>query len=85
MINNSQVNLHLFDSGLLKIPFELCVDRNISDSIFLNDITDQPAEIKIDEMVFKVISKKIFMQYTLTFYLIYLRGCHSTLSTQECP
>ena len=50
VINNSQVNLHLFDSGLLKIPFELCVDRNISDSIFLNDIPDQPVEIKIDEM-----------------------------------
>jgi len=50
IIKNSEVDLHLFDSGLLKIPFELCVDRKISDSIFLNEIPDQPEEIKIDEM-----------------------------------
>tara|TARA_B110000967_G_C18857655_1_gene548150 strand:+ start:12 stop:839 length:828 start_codon:yes stop_codon:yes gene_type:complete len=50
VINSSKINLHLFDSGLLKIPFELCVDRKTSDSIFLNEIPDQPEEIKIDEM-----------------------------------
>ena len=50
IIKNSEIDLHLFDSGLLKIPFELCVDRKISDSIFLNEIPDQPEEIKIDEM-----------------------------------
>ncbi|MDB4089686.1 hypothetical protein N9540_00290 [Gammaproteobacteria bacterium] len=50
IINNSKVNLHLFDSGLLKIPFELCVDRRVSDSMLLNDIPDQPEDIKIDEM-----------------------------------
>jgi len=50
IIKNSEVDLHLFDSGLLKIPFELCVDRKTSDSIFLNEIPDQPEDIKIDEM-----------------------------------
>ena len=50
VINNSRVDLHLFDSGLLKIPFELCVDRRASDSMFLNEISDQPEDIKIDEM-----------------------------------
>ena len=50
IIKDSKVNLHLFDSGLLKIPFELCVDRKTSDSMFLNEIPDQPEEIKIDEM-----------------------------------
>ena len=50
LIKDSKVNLHLFDSGLLKIPFELCVDRKTSDSMFLNEIPDQPEEIKIDEM-----------------------------------
>ena len=52
IIKNSEVDLHLFDSGLLKIPFALCVDRNASDrdSIFINEIPDQPEEIKIDEM-----------------------------------
>ena len=50
IIKNSKVNLHLFDSGLLKIPFEFCVDRKASDSMFLNEIPDQPEEIKIDEM-----------------------------------
>ena len=50
IIKNSKVNLHLFDSGLLKIPFELCVDRKDTDVMFLNEIPDQPEEIKIDEM-----------------------------------
>ena len=50
VINNSKINLHLFDSGLLKIPFELCVDRKDSNSIFLNEISDQSEEINIDEM-----------------------------------
>ena len=50
IINNSKVSLHLFDSGLLQIPFELCVDRRSSDSMFLNDIPDQPEDIKINDM-----------------------------------
>ena len=50
IIKNSKVELHLFDSGLLKIPFELCVDRKDSNSIFLNEISDQSEEINIDEM-----------------------------------
>jgi len=50
IIKNSEVTLHLFDSGLLKIPFELCVDRKATDSMFLNEIPDQPAEIRLDEM-----------------------------------
>ena len=50
IIKSSEVELHLFDSGLLRIPFEFCVDRKDSDSIFLNEIPDQPEEIKIDEM-----------------------------------
>jgi len=50
IIKNSEVDLHLFDSGLLKIPFELCVDRKDTDVMFLNEIPDQPEEIKIDEM-----------------------------------
>ncbi len=30
MINNNNVTLHLYDSGLLTIPFEYCVTRNTS-------------------------------------------------------
>ncbi len=50
IIKNSKVMLHLYDSGLLKIPFELCVNRKPSNSIFLNEIPDQPVDIKLDEM-----------------------------------
>jgi hypothetical protein len=50
IINNKEVILHLYDSGLLKIPFELCVDRDESRSIYLDDIPDKKEEITIDEM-----------------------------------
>ena len=54
IINNGKVILHLFDSGLLKIPFELCVDRNESRTIYLDDLDDMDdtpkKEITIDEM-----------------------------------
>ena len=51
IINDGKVILHLFDSGLLKIPFELCVDRDESKTIYLDDIDDMPdKEITIDEM-----------------------------------
>ena len=50
VINQNKVSLHLFDSGLLKIPFELCVDINETKSIYLEDIPEQREEITIDEM-----------------------------------
>lgn len=50
LINNNQVNLHLFDSGLLKIPFEYCVSRNISNEIFIDDIPDNAEEISVETM-----------------------------------
>ena len=50
VIKNDNVVMHLFDSGLLKIPFELCVERDESRSIYLEDIPDANKEITIDEM-----------------------------------
>ena len=50
VIKDSEVILHLYDSGLLKIPFELCVNRKSTSGIFLNEIPDQPTEIQLDEM-----------------------------------
>ena len=50
LINNSEVKLHLFDSGLLKIPFELCIDTNESNTMFLNDIPDAVEEIPLNKM-----------------------------------
>ena len=50
VINNSEVTLHLYDSGLLKIPFNLCVDTNESDSIYLNEIPDKTEDIPLNEM-----------------------------------
>ena len=50
VINNGNVVMHLYDSGLLKIPFELCVERDESRTIYLEDIPDTNNEITIDEM-----------------------------------
>ena len=61
IINNDKVDLHLFDSGLLKIPFELCVDRDETRTIILDDISDdviEQPEITIDKMDEIVIPKK---------------------------
>ena len=50
VINNSEVKLHLYDSGLLKIPFELCVNVNESNTMYLNEIPDESKEIMLDKM-----------------------------------
>ena len=56
LINNNKVDLHLFDSGLLTIPFEYCVTRNESREFLVQDIPDK--EISIDSMdEVKLISK----------------------------
>ncbi len=48
LINNNQIDLHLFDSGLLTIPFEYCVTRNESRELLITDIPDE--EIDIESM-----------------------------------
>ena len=50
MLNNGEVKLHLFDSGLLKIPFNLCVVNDESKSIYLKEIPDIEEEVLIDQM-----------------------------------
>jgi len=50
LLKDSKVMLHLYDSGLLKIPFELCVERSESNTIFLKDVPDTIDDISIDEM-----------------------------------
>ena len=47
MINNNDVSLHLFDSGLLTIPFEYCVTRDTTKEIFIDDI---PEDIMVEKM-----------------------------------
>tara|TARA_Y100000748_G_scaffold302563_1_gene305094 strand:- start:2967 stop:3755 length:789 start_codon:yes stop_codon:yes gene_type:complete len=49
IIKNDSVKLHLFDSGLLKIPFNLCVVNDESKSIYLKEIPDTE-EVTIDKM-----------------------------------
>ncbi len=58
MIKDGKVSLHLFDSGLLKIPFEYCVSRDTKNEIFIDDIPDQQEEITIDKMDDKKIITK---------------------------
>ena len=38
LIKNDNIELHLYDSGLLTIPFEYCVTRNENRTIFIDDI-----------------------------------------------
>jgi hypothetical protein len=50
LINNDKVNLHLFDSGLLTIPFEYCVSRNINKQMYIDDIPDRNEQLSIEAM-----------------------------------
>ena len=50
MINNNKVTLHLYDSGLLSIPFEYCVSRNTSREIFIDDIPEESKDIAVEKM-----------------------------------
>tara|TARA_Y100000768_G_scaffold200628_1_gene150842 strand:+ start:40 stop:936 length:897 start_codon:yes stop_codon:yes gene_type:complete len=49
LISDNKINLHLFDSGLLTIPFEYCVSRNIEKEIFIDDIPDEK-QISVETM-----------------------------------
>ena len=50
LINGNKVDLHLYDSGLLTIPFEYCVSRNKDNEYFIDDITGKEEEISIETM-----------------------------------
>ena len=50
MINNNNVSLHLYDSGLLTIPFEYCVTRDTSREIFIDDIPEESKDIAVEKM-----------------------------------
>ncbi|MDC0985484.1 hypothetical protein OAR47_03350 [Gammaproteobacteria bacterium] len=50
LINDNQVDLHLYDSGLLTIPFEYCVSRNKKNEYFIDDIPDKLEEISVESM-----------------------------------
>ena len=50
LINNNKVDLHLYDSGLLTIPFEYCVSRNTNNEYFIDDIPEKIEEISIEAM-----------------------------------
>ncbi len=58
MINNNSISLHLYDSGLLTIPFEYCVTRDTTKEIFIDDIPDRKKEITVDKMDDIILSKK---------------------------
>ena len=50
LINNDSVVLHLYDSGLLTIPFEYCVTRDTKKELFIDDIPEENEEITVDRM-----------------------------------
>ena len=63
LINNNQVNLHLYDSGLLKIPFEYCVSRNMDNEYFIDDIPDKAQDINIESMDSVKLTSKDNLRY----------------------
>ena len=50
LINNNNVVLHLYDSGLLTIPFEYCVTRDTSREMLITDIPETKDDISVTEM-----------------------------------
>ena len=58
LINDNKVALHLFDSGLLSIPFEYCVSRDTKKEIYIDDIPDSNIDLTNDKMDKVKISKK---------------------------
>jgi hypothetical protein len=58
LINKGKVTLHLFDSGLLAIPFEYCVSRDATRQIFIDDIPDSNTNISIEKMDVVKVTKK---------------------------
>ena len=58
MISENNVSLHLYDSGLLTIPFEYCVSRDTSKEIFIDEIPDNKKDISIEKMDDIKIAKK---------------------------
>ena len=65
MLSGNNVSLHLYDSGLLTIPFEYCVTRDTSKEIFIDDIPDNREEIMVEKMDEIKIAKKEQRAYTL--------------------
>ncbi len=70
IIKNNNVTLHLFDSGLLKIPFELCVDRDESKTFYLDDIPDSGQETTIDNMDKIEVEKRSTIQDKQKTYIL---------------
>ena len=71
MIKDRRISLHLFDSGLLKIPFEYCVSRDTTNEMFIDDIPDQKEEISVDKMDDKkIITKRDKELKTGTTYIL---------------
>ncbi|MEC8085979.1 MAG: hypothetical protein VX096_03360 [Pseudomonadota bacterium] len=54
MINNDEVTLHLYDSGLLTIPFEYCITRDVSKTMLVQNI---PEKIESEQLEIKKIDK----------------------------
>jgi len=58
IIKDDVVSLHLFDSGLLKIPFELCVEVDDTKSILIDEIDTESTIDKMDDDIIRDIPKQ---------------------------
>ena len=58
IIKDGVVSLHLFDSGLLKIPFELCVEVDDTKSILIDEIDTESTIDKMDDVIIRDIPKQ---------------------------
>jgi hypothetical protein len=50
LISNNKVDLHLYDSGLLTIPFEYCISRDVNKEYYIDDIPEKIEEISVEAM-----------------------------------
>ena len=71
LINNNKVQLHLYDSGLLTIPFEYCVTRDTTRELFIDDIPEITDDITVEKMDdIKIVKKETYRDISGNTFII---------------
>ncbi len=71
LINNNKVQLHLYDSGLLTIPFEYCVTRDTTRELFIDEIPEITDDITVEKMDdIKIVKKETYRDISGNTFII---------------
>jgi hypothetical protein len=71
LINNNKVQLHLYDSGLLTIPFEYCVTRDTTRELFIDEIPEITDDITVEKMDdIKIVKKETYRDISGNIFII---------------